>query len=391
MALPSSPMPSEVPSSPSQTNRSTRSRPASYISTGPVSDVVSSHGEREPVTPVSPTNRVPISGARVSQRPSTSSSRPTTSQSRVRTHVPFAAQGFLRPLSSQKLQAKRHRPISVSSGSPSTATPPQPLPPPEDGQSDGAGLEQGSEISSSTFRNTGGYLNEDVVPSLRGGELTDPATVSAFNNNNYSSIRNMPARSLADNVRLLQERSQNDDPSRAPLQQAATGNIQQPYSLDVRLAKQQHHEHTRERLSSASSREPNMESKYNQRSNPDLGKNFEYFTGNNIFFLGGRFLNSRDKPVNILTAIFFILPTGLFYGYSWVSCYFPFDYIGADVYLDRAPWLWHHVSPAIPIVFAYVFLVCLSSFIHASVVDPGVSIIDPPFEESQLTFPDYAS
>jgi hypothetical protein len=37
-----------------------------------------------------------------------------------------------------------------------------------------------------------------------------------------------------------------------------------------------------------------------------------------------------------------------------------------------ASYLWHHVSPAIPIIFAYLFFICLSSFIHASVVDPGV-------------------
>lgn len=41
--------------------------------------------------------------------------------------------------------------------------------------------------------------------------------------------------------------------------------------------------------------------------------------------------------------------------------------------VDRAPWLWHNVSPAIPILYAYVFFVCISSFIHASVTDPGVS------------------
>ncbi|KAG0154407.1 hypothetical protein PDIDSM_1788 [Penicillium digitatum] len=39
---------------------------------------------------------------------------------------------------------------------------------------------------------------------------------------------------------------------------------------------------------------------------------------------------------------------------------------------STAPWLWHNISPAIPIVFAYIFYVCLSSFVHASVVDPGI-------------------
>lgn len=38
-----------------------------------------------------------------------------------------------------------------------------------------------------------------------------------------------------------------------------------------------------------------------------------------------------------------------------------------------APWLWRHVSPVIPVIFAYIFAVCISSFIHASATDPGVS------------------
>jgi hypothetical protein len=40
---------------------------------------------------------------------------------------------------------------------------------------------------------------------------------------------------------------------------------------------------------------------------------------------------------------------------------------------SRAPWLWLNVSPAIPILFGYLFLICISSFIHASATDPGVS------------------
>jgi palmitoyltransferase ZDHHC9/14/18 len=84
-----------------------------------------------------------------------------------------------------------------------------------------------------------------------------------------------------------------------------------------------------------------------------LGKNYEYFTGNTLFFGGGRLQNSRDKPINIATGIFVVLPSALFFAYS-------------------APWLWHHISPAVPILFAYLFYLCLSSFIHASVVDPGI-------------------
>jgi palmitoyltransferase ZDHHC9/14/18 len=50
----------------------------------------------------------------------------------------------------------------------------------------------------------------------------------------------------------------------------------------------------------------------------NLGKNYEYFTGNTIFWGSGRFQNSRDKPVNIATGILIVLPVALFLAYSYV-------------------------------------------------------------------------
>lgn len=38
----------------------------------------------------------------------------------------------------------------------------------------------------------------------------------------------------------------------------------------------------------------------------------------------------------------------------------------------RGPYLSDKASPAVPFFFAYLFFVCISSFIHASVTDPGV-------------------
>ncbi|KAF2452443.1 DHHC palmitoyltransferase-domain-containing protein, partial [Lineolata rhizophorae] len=84
-----------------------------------------------------------------------------------------------------------------------------------------------------------------------------------------------------------------------------------------------------------------------------LGKNYEYFTGNTVFCWGGRLQNARDRPINIATGILVLAPAGLFFGFS-------------------APWLWRNISPAIPIVFAYIFCVCMSSYFHASVTDPGI-------------------
>jgi len=51
---------------------------------------------------------------------------------------------------------------------------------------------------------------------------------------------------------------------------------------------------------------------------------------------------------------------------------------------SRAPWLWHNVSPAIPIFFAYFVFICISSLIHASVTNPGVRL----FSMTQTIFTD---
>ncbi|KAF3907870.1 hypothetical protein ABW20_dc0109166 [Dactylellina cionopaga] len=110
-------------------------------------------------------------------------------------------------------------------------------------------------------------------------------------------------------------------------------------------AKEEHRE-----TSQASTASPQ---KANAESPVYKGKNYQYFPGNTLFCLGGRWQTARDAPMNVLTATLVIVPSGLFFGFS-------------------APWLWLNVHPALPITFGYVFLVCMSSFIRASVTDPGI-------------------
>ena len=44
------------------------------------------------------------------------------------------------------------------------------------------------------------------------------------------------------------------------------------------------------------------------KSQPSAGKNHEYFAGNLLFFLSGRCLNTKAKPLNVLTFILTTLP-----------------------------------------------------------------------------------
>lgn len=87
---------------------------------------------------------------------------------------------------------------------------------------------------------------------------------------------------------------------------------------------------------------------------PKLGRNYEYFEGNTVFAAGGRLQNTRHRPISIATALAVVIPAILFLVYS-------------------APFYWYRVSPAVPIVFAYLFYLSISSFLHASSSDPGVS------------------
>ena len=65
-----------------------------------------------------------------------------------------------------------------------------------------------------------------------------------------------------------------------------------------------------------SPRYPNVEEKHYIAQREALGKNYEYFEGNNVFWLGGRMQNARDRPINILTGLFLVVPAILFFAFS---------------------------------------------------------------------------
>ncbi|ERF70572.1 Palmitoyltransferase erf2 [Endocarpon pusillum Z07020] len=293
----------------------------------------------------------------------TASSRPDSPVSHVsKSHVPsLAAQGFFRPMSSQHLQAQRlGRPGTAKTG-PSIST--------EDGTRD---YETDTRRSLSTIRQErqGSFLpvqEQEKVPLSSGIEASVPPLPDRATNANP---RGNTSRSLGDSVRLLNERASSQrqsKPIHLNLPKGATqGDSGDPalksprsfrsgLSLGSRRGSRQQigagHQHLPSNATST---------RFDSTQNPTVvpetaspGKNYEYFEGNTVFCWGGRFQNARDRPVNIATGILLVLPAVLFFAIS-------------------APWLWRNVSPAIPIVFAYLFFISLSSFIHASLVDPGV-------------------
>ncbi|KAL3466767.1 DHHC palmitoyltransferase-domain-containing protein [Aspergillus heterothallicus] len=320
-----------------------------------VTDMASEDGDQSQSYTMS--SQVPQSRPSVSRRgppPARSSiastsqmtNRPGSSGSRLsRTHIPsLAASGFFRPMSSQRLQAHRGRPVTKETTVSS-----------ED-WGDQTSHNRRSLISNSTFPNSLPPVDQEVPPS-RGTEFTDPI-IPDRNTSNASPTANTTVRSESAN--LIPDRNRPPHLNLGVNYKTADGPETPQRSPLSFLSRQNRNalaenrdSRTHERLSSAESSPKSIEKQPSPANKGEKGRNYEYFVGNTIFWGGGRFQNSRDKPVNIATGFLVLVPTGLFFGYS-------------------GPWLWHHISPAIPIVFAYLFYLCFSSFIHASVVDPGV-------------------
>ncbi|OJD16881.1 hypothetical protein AJ78_02978 [Emergomyces pasteurianus Ep9510] len=348
-------------------------RPVSYISTH-MTDIASEDGDASrPHTAISsqPTWSQPPASRR-GPPPTRNSmattnqatSRPPSSSSRMsRTHIPsLTAHGFFRPMSSQRLQAQRSgRPMNNNNHHAHPVSS-------EDGMSDFGSQKRRSLLSNHTILHAGPSSHDnEIPPPSRGTEFTDPAMPDR-GTSNASPTGNTTVRSLGESVRLLHDRSQKAAPSHLNLGKNYNkpsnqqDNVQKsPMSFRSGFlmpakndAQDRRDSRNHERLSSAASTPGSVLQKgFKSEDKPNLGKNYEYFAGNTFFCAGGRFQNSRDKPVNIATGIMVVLPAALFFGYS-------------------SPWLWRNASPAIPIIFAYLFYICFSSFIHASVVDPGI-------------------
>lgn len=289
--------------------------------------------------------------------------RPQSAASR--THVPsLTSHAFFRPMSSQRLQAQRggqRPPVSGQQG----AT--------DDGNTEtGGSVRRNSLQSNATTMQvpvTNGGLDQQPPPS-RGTEMTEQETMERVTANTSPTNDHYPTGSLADSTRPLQRNPANTKGLSLNLDKSYKNTgvmptlVKTPHSFrsgfllpsrgDPAPNSPNRSTQGREKLSSAAS-SPGLPSFDGGKITPKkrLGNNYQYFSGNTVFFLGGRLQNARSRPINIATGLLFIIPSILFFIFS-------------------APWLWHNISPAIPIVYAYVFFLCLSSFIHASVSDPGV-------------------
>ncbi|RDW63876.1 palmitoyltransferase-3 [Coleophoma crateriformis] len=290
-------------------------------------------------------------------------SRPPSSS---RTHVPsLTSHAFFRPMSSQRLQAQRggSRPPPVSQQATS-----------EEGSVEGGGSVRQS-MRSNEFVGQSARIQEDAEmqpPPSRGTEMTEPEITDRVTANTSPTHGYTAEGSMADSVRPLQRNvantkglSLNTDRNYMPGSGTATPaksprSFRSSFLLPSRGGGTSHtpspnrSTQGREKLSSIASSPgltPVDPPKHVMKQN--LGSNYQYFTGNTAFCLGGRLQNTKDKPINIATGLLVVVPSALFFAFS-------------------APWIWYNISPAVPIVFGYVFYICMSSFLHASSSDPGI-------------------
>jgi len=362
---------------------------ATSILSSRMTDIASNDGEEHAVAPAAST-----AGGRLSRVTADSASRPntaaTSSQRRFnsgsnaqrasgvsnisshrpqssmsRTHVPsLTSHAFFRPMSSQRLQAQRgsSRPLTISQKGFS-----------EDGSVEGGSVARNSIISDQTGKYGRGNVEDGDMPPppSRGTEMTEHGRVTA---NTSPTQGHYTAASLSESVRPLQRNTPNPKglsvnidksyknganlPTSAKSPHSFRSSFLMPAKAEAAPNSPNRSTHGREKLSSVASSPgltPTVTPKrMDNLKKEKLGGNYEYFTGNTVFCWGGRFQNTQDKPINIGTGLLVLIPGILFFVFS-------------------APWLWHNISPAVPVVFAYIWYICMSSFIHASLSDPGVS------------------
>lgn len=306
---------------------------------------------------------------------SVNSGRPASSTSR--SHVPLASHAFFHPMSSQKLQAQRgaSRPTTAVQRRTSIEDIPD--------EDQSHVLPQGATITRPIARVVRHTDDGDVQPPpSRGTEGTE--TYDRITATTSPTRGHYPTGSLSESMRPLQRKTAEEKGLSLDLNKTKTyrtgGNLPSPVKSprsfrssiflpgkgESAAPPTNRNTHGAEKLSSGASSPqftpatitaPVTKMQAVKQKMPGHGYNHEYFEGNTVFCIGGRLQNTRHRPINIATGFLVVLPAILFFVFS-------------------ASYLWHHVSPAVPLLFAYLFYICISSFLRASGSDPGVSRTD---------------
>lgn len=216
----------------------------------------------------------------------------------------IASSAFFRPLSSSRLQAQR-------AGRPNTGVTQENVPPlPLAFQHHGIASRQSLESDAPT------------TPRVRTAQ--DPASLSSRGtdinsrdhhdriSHNGSPSGDQISQSVAESTSPLQP-----FPQEFPIEKHKEHRISDSFRNTFRRASQQspivqQDQFSHKELYSHGTNSPQPPEKPETRRISD-GKNYQYFSGNTVFCMGGRLQNARDRPVNIATGILVVLPGVLFF------------------------------------------------------------------------------
>ncbi|KAI4165155.1 MAG: hypothetical protein LQ342_001023 [Letrouitia transgressa] len=248
-------------------------------------------------------------------------SRPQSAMSRTsKTHVPsLASHAFFRPMSSQRLQAQRSlRPSNFGQSIASL-----------DGYSDVESRTNRQSIGSNATNQQAsvGPQNYQMLPPSRGTEFTERdghsiispsptvgATIHSLEGSEQP-LRDQSSLSRLDYMKSAKY-SQQTNSAIAPADKTS-----KPFRTNFGLPShsvlsERNGASRHERLSSSNGSPRSANAKISSTLNQKAGSNYEYFSGNTVFCLGGRLQNTRDRPINIVSGILVALPSLLFFIYS---------------------------------------------------------------------------
>ncbi|OBA21633.1 Palmitoyltransferase ERF2 [Metschnikowia bicuspidata var. bicuspidata NRRL YB-4993] len=105
-------------------------------------------------------------------------------------------------------------------------------------------------------------------------------------------------------------------------------------------------------------------------SDPSKLKNYQVQKHQDMgawYLCGGRLRTGKKLPLNVIVALVMITCAVLFFIYE-------------------APWTWSHLSPAVPVMFAYLWFLTAMFFVKAATLDPGIQPrnLHVPFDASLL-------
>lgn len=248
-------------------------------------------------------------------------SRPPSATSRIsRTHVPsLASHAFFHPMSSQRLQAQRRgRPPNTGQSVVGT-----------DGYSEVGSHTNRSSDGSNTTAQRGPPVHQaiDVPPPSRETEFSDyddRGMIDVSPNKNTSvrgvgesrrTAHNRPGDPRSNKLNLGQ--NHNAGTTTPPPMQKSPRSFRANFLLPAKSnGSEPNVTYGHERHSSSETAPRKRQAKGLHRATPQTGINYQYFSGNTVFCLGGRLQNTRDRPVNIATGFIVVTPSVLFLAYS---------------------------------------------------------------------------